>query len=146
MSVLTAGLPGGSAPSATTSTVVVCGSRDFKDWYEARRAIVHRIADLPGGTRVVHGGARGTDSVVGETALQYGFFVIAIPARWNEHSADCWCRKLGYCREAGKRRNLEMLDLGPDLVIAFWNGSSTGTLHTISEARARGIPVEVIRP
>jgi hypothetical protein len=37
-----------------------------------------------------------------------------------------------------------MLDEKPDLVIAYWNGKSNGTAHTISEARKRGIPVEVI--
>lgn len=33
-----------------------------------------------------------------------------------------------------------------DLVIAFWDGESKGTAHTIGEARKRGIPVEVVSP
>jgi hypothetical protein len=36
-----------------------------------------------------------------------------------------------------------MLDTGPDLVLAFQRNGSRGTQHTIDEARARGIPVEV---
>jgi ABC-type Fe3+-hydroxamate transport system substrate-binding protein len=39
-------------------------------------------------------------------------------------------------------RNAAMLDLQPDLVIAFSNGSP-GTNSTMTEARRRGIPVEV---
>jgi hypothetical protein len=37
-----------------------------------------------------------------------------------------------------------MLDQNPGLVIAFWDGKSRGTAHTIGEARRRGIPVEVV--
>lgn len=45
-------------------------------------------------------------------------------------------------QRAGYLRNLAMLQLEPDLVIAFTNGSP-GTQHTIDEARRRGIPVEI---
>jgi len=37
-----------------------------------------------------------------------------------------------------------MLDWEPELVLAFWDGRSTGTEHTITEANRRGIPVEVL--
>ncbi|TAL45507.1 MAG: hypothetical protein EPN91_02025 [Salinibacterium sp.] len=49
-----------------------------------------------------------------------------------------------YGRRAGIVRNLAMLDTRPDLVIACWDGESKGTAHTMTEARKRGIPVEVI--
>jgi hypothetical protein len=35
-----------------------------------------------------------------------------------------------------------MLDTDPDVVIAFWDGTSRGTRHTIDSAIRRGIPVE----
>jgi len=128
-------------------TVVVCGSRHFSDPLSATAAIVRRIRELPHyGTTVIHGDAAGADRLAALAAEQCDLKVIAMPADWNTHSASCWCRGQGWCREAGKRRNLLMLDQKPDLVIAFWNGASTGTLHTISHARRRGIPVEVIRP
>lgn len=56
------------------------------------------------------------------------------PANW----------KLG--RRAGPIRNQLMLDQNPDKVIAFHDGRSRGTLHTITEARRRGISVEIIHP
>jgi hypothetical protein len=37
-----------------------------------------------------------------------------------------------------------MLNGSPDLVIAFWDGESRGTRHTIDEAKRRGIPVEIV--
>lgn len=46
-------------------------------------------------------------------------------------------------KRAGIERNLQMLNEKPDRVIAFWDGVSPGTRHTITEARNRGIPVEI---
>lgn len=128
-----------------SALVVVCGSRNFNDPLKATAAICERITQLPAGTTLVHGDASGADRLAGTAAERIGLDVIKVPAQWEIHSTDCWCRGHGWCREAGKRRNLEMLDMKPYLVIAFWNGSSTGTLHTISVARERGLPLEVIR-
>ena len=126
--------------------VVVCGSRHFSDPLSATAAIVKRVQELPSGSTVIHGNAAGADRLAAFAAEKAGLDVISMPADWETHSASCWCRGQGWCREAGKRRNLKMLDRRPDLVIAFWNGASTGTLHTITHARRRGISVEVIRP
>lgn len=124
---------------------MICGSRKFANPMGATAEIIKRIVRLPENTLVIHGDAAGADRFAAEAAKRVGLMVMAIPAKWEEHSADCRCRGHGYCREAGKRRNLEMLDMKPDLVIAFWNGSSGGTLHTITNARERGLNLEVIR-
>lgn len=126
--------------------VLVCGSRKFNDPLTATATIVKRVAALPEYTLVIQGDAGGADRIAAAAAKRVGLGVMSFPADWERHSLDCRCREhLGWCREAGKRRNLKMLDEEPDLVIAFWNGSSTGTLHTITKARARGIEVEVVR-
>jgi hypothetical protein len=125
--------------------VVVCGSRHFRDPLTATARIVQRIAELPADVVLIHGNAAGADRLAGTAAERVGITVVKFNADWERHSADCRCRGQGWCREAGKRRNLLMLDQQPYLVIAFWNGSSTGTLHTISNARSRGLPLEVIR-
>ena len=49
-----------------------------------------------------------------------------------------------YGRSAGALRNRAMLDLKPDLVLAFRVAMSSGTTDCIDEARMRGIPVEVV--
>jgi hypothetical protein len=62
--------------------------------------------------------------------------VTEMPADWNKHG-----------KRAGFIRNIEMLDmLNPveDIVIAFWDGESRGTMHTVDNARERGIPCFVI--
>lgn len=125
--------------------VVVCGSRKFADPLKATATIVGRVAALPSDVVLIHGDAAGADRLAGTAAERAGISVVKFPADWETHLDDCRCKGYGWCREAGKRRNLLMLDQQPYLVIAFWNGQSTGTLHTISNARSRGLPLEVIR-
>jgi hypothetical protein len=113
--------------------VLVCGSRQFSDSLTATVTIMDRLASLPEGAVVIHGGALGADKIAAEVAADYGHEVHAFYADWDKHG-----------KKAGIIRNLQMLAERPDLVIAFWNGSSRGTGHTITEARRRNVPVEVI--
>jgi hypothetical protein len=109
--------------------VLVCGSRDW----DRPTAIKHRLAKLPRGSTVIHGAARGADQFAGLYARALGFDVEEFPADWR-----------GKGKRAGILRNLQMLDEGPDLVLAFQRNGSTGTQHTIDEARRRHVAVEVI--
>lgn len=93
-----------------------------------------RLAQLPRGSAIIHGAARGADAMAAQIARSLGITEDGYPADW---------RTLG--RRAGVLRNLALLDMQPDLVLAFWDGRSTGTRHVITEASKRGIPVEVVR-
>ena len=108
--------------------VLVCGSRDWTDG----KAIEQRLRQLPRGSTVIHGDARGADRLAAVIASGLGLNVIAVPADWD---------RLG--RSAGKIRNISMLEMKPELVIAFWKNGSTGTAHTIENATRRGIALEV---
>lgn len=110
-------------------TVVVTGSRDWKD----RRVIVQRLLQLPDGTTIVEGGARGADTIARYAARALGFEVFTVDADWSAHG-----------KAAGPMRNRRMLNRKPDLVLAFWRNKSKGTADCISEAERRGIPVEVV--
>ncbi len=112
--------------------VLVCGSRDFSDPFAVSLAVDKRMSELPTPTHVIHGDAPGADRMAKQAAERHGHNVQPFPADWETHG-----------KKAGILRNLRMLDEGPELVIAFWNGASRGTAHTISEAKKRGIPVEV---
>lgn len=74
------------------------------------------------------------DTLAGEVADVKDLRVIKIMAEWN---------RLG--RRAGPIRNREMLDLQPDIVLAFHDnlGESRGTKDCAEEAIRRGIPVAV---
>jgi len=108
--------------------VLVCGSRSWNDGWRIGR----RLEALERGSVVIHGGARGADRIAGEIAHTLGFEVEEWRANWHE-----------YGRAAGKIRNKLMIETQPDLVVAFWDGASRGTVDTITRAIRAKIPVEV---
>ena len=83
---------------------------------------------------IIHGAARGVDTLAGQVASELGLNVEAYPADWEK-----------YGKAAGPIRNRKMLDLKPDLVLAFHNDltKSKGTAHCIKEAEKMGFPVIV---
>ena len=111
--------------------VLVCGSRDWVD----RQIIRERLLELPSQAIIVEGGCRGADLLARDVALEIGLEVVEFPAAWNK-----------YGKSAGPKRNIKMLNTGPQLVIAFHDDlqKSKGTKHTVDEARKRGIKVEII--
>lgn len=113
--------------------VLACGSRRFADQFAASLAIDARIGQLPADCEVIHGGAAGADEMAGRAAYARGLPVTVFIPDWDHHG-----------KRAGVLRNLQMLDQAPDLVLAFWDGKSTGTAHTIVEAGKRKIPVEIV--
>lgn len=83
------------------------------------------------GTTMINGTAYGVDSYCLEWARAVQHPVVEMPAEWDK-----------YGKSAGFKRNLEMLDVG-HAVLAFWDGQSRGTRHTIDNALNRGMPVHV---
>ena len=110
--------------------VLVCGSRTYLNGDRIRE----RLAQLPTGSTIIAGAARGADTIAANAGRSLGYDVIEVPADWDR-----------YGKSAGLRRNVQMLEMSPDLVIAFWDGDSRGTAHTMREARSRGITVEVVQ-
>lgn len=112
--------------------VLVCGSRYWDD----KKKIAERLSDIrPRSAMFVEGGAPGADTLAGEWAKTNGRPLVVVPANWEY-----------YGRAAGHIRNSWMLDLKPDLVLAFHENmeESRGTKNCVAEARKRGIPVELI--
>lgn len=108
--------------------VLVCGSRTWTN----KVAIKGRLAQLPKHAVILCGGARGADELADQCARELDLEVDVHPADWGR-----------YGQRAGLIRNDKMLALGPALVLAFWDGQSTGTKYTIDKAREKGYPVEV---
>ena len=118
----------------TVKKILVCGSRNFQNEFMASIFIDAYVKkSIPPGSIVLHGNARGADQIAAESAERHGSETVPYDADWKRHG-----------NRAGILRNIEMLDAKPDSVLAFWNSKSKGTKHTIDEARARGIPVEVV--
>jgi hypothetical protein len=109
--------------------LLVCGGRDFHN-----RAFVFSSLDKirEKGWRpqvIIHGAARGADSLAGMWAEERGIDVLAFPAGWEAHG-----------KAAGHIRNKQMLDEGkPTHVVAFPGGR--GTANMVNQAKAAGLYV-----
>jgi hypothetical protein len=114
--------------------VLVCGSRTFNNV----DLVVERFLDLPPVVTVVHGGAKGADTICGRVAEELSMEVKSYPIL---HIG--W---LKYGKRAGEYRNIQMYhDSNPDLVIAFRSHlDSKGTNHMIKYAKSLGTKVEII--
>jgi len=109
--------------------VLICGARDWSD----KAFIKLKMQKLKAGTIVVHGAARGADSLAGEVAEEMGLEVHPYPAAWGV-----------FGRAAGPIRNEQMLNEEmPDAVWAFHSyiEGSKGTKDMMRQAQRRGIPV-----
>jgi hypothetical protein len=111
--------------------VLICGGRQFADaeyLAQALDAIRQRCGPF---AVVIHGAARGADTLAGEWAVARHIPVLAFPAQWDAF------KKRG---SAGPIRNQQMLTEGkPDLVIAF--PGARGTAHMVRLAREAGVEV-----
>jgi hypothetical protein len=111
--------------------IAIVGSRNFPDEIMVR-TILHGVLKM--WHLVVSGGARGVDTWGAEVANEIGIPVCTHKPAWDTE---------GKC--AGLNRNTTIVR-DSDVVIAFWDGKSTGTLDTIEKAKALGKPVGVVLP
>lgn len=121
--------------------MIVTGSRDWTSQAVIAAAIADHIAlkpDAPGvgpsadweAHTVVHGAARGADTIAARLAVAWWMQAEPHPADWETHG-----------RAAGPIRNQHMVDLGADVCLTFASTtSSKGTFDCARKARAAGIP------
>lgn len=111
--------------------VLVCGGREFSDALMLGEHLdaFHRSNPI---TVIIHGDARGADTLAAQWARAHGIEVVAFPANWNLHG-----------KSAGPIRNRQMLDEGkPDMVVAFPGGA--GTANMVDQSRKAGVRTHVI--
>lgn len=99
--------------------VAIVGSRAWTD-HEMVRDYVDSLSD---DDVVISGGAKGVDEWAQIYAEKRGLGTIIFMPNWQEHG-----------RSAGLRRNHEIVG-ACDRLVAFWDGKSTGTQHSIKLAR-----------
>ena len=95
--------------------VAVVGSRNFND--------IDLIVDTLGQYKIgeiISGGAAGADSLAEDFADAAGIKKTIFKANWEK-----------YGRSAGYIRNIDIIS-NCDICIAFWDGKSRGTKHSIS--------------
>lgn len=116
--------------------ILICGGRNFNDKQLFIRAM-KELEEKHGhfsteNTVIIHGAARGADTLGMEYGYSRRFLVKPFHANWER-----------YGKSAGVLRNVEMLEKGePNLVVAFPSGRDTA--HMVRIAKAANVPVEEI--
>lgn len=100
--------------------LAVVGSRTFNDY----GLLTDTIYKLTGGGDlcIVSGGAKGADNLAEKCADEFGFSIIIHLPEWDK-----------YGKSAGYIRNKLIVE-DADAILAFWDGESKGTKHTIDLA------------
>ncbi len=106
--------------------VLITGSRDWGD----RACIESALEPYSIKNAVLVSGAcpSGADAIAEDVWMNWGLPVERHPADWS----------LG--KQAGPKRNQQMVDLGADVCIAFRKDYSRGTTHCANAATMAGIP------
>lgn len=109
--------------------VAVVGSRTFNDYDLLESEILKSNLDIK---CIVSGGAKGADQLAERFAKKYNLDTVILIPEWNKHG-----------KSAGYKKNKDIID-ACDLCIAFWDGQSTGTKHTIDLAQEVKKPLIII--
>ena len=105
--------------------IAVVGSRNVK--------VIDIGKYISQGEEIVSGGAVGVDSCAAEYAKKNGLKLTVFLPEYDR-----------YGRAAPIVRNKKIVDYA-DKVLAFWDGSSKGTLSVIKYAEKLGKPCQIIR-
>jgi hypothetical protein len=119
--------------------ILVCGGRSYDDRTRLFR-FMDRVLETIGGTGetqrrdvvIIHGAARGADTLADDYARERELRVIRYPADWKTHG-----------RGAGPIRNKLMLTESPHVIIAFEGGN--GTADMIRQGKKAGVPVYEVK-
>lgn len=113
--------------------IMVTGSRDWRDIQVISDALTETTEWRWWDHVLFQGCASGADAIARSIATHY-----VMPVK------DFWPDYVKYeFAEANKRRNIEMVESRPDIVLAFPTARSRGTWHAVNAAKAANIEVQI---
>ena len=111
--------------------LAIVGSRSF-DNYELLVEKIKELIPVPI-KMIVSGGAKGADSLGERYAEENDIPTKIFKPNWGK-----------YGRSAGFKRNIDIV-MESDIVIAFWDGLSRGTKHSIDQSLRLGKQLYIVR-
>jgi hypothetical protein len=112
--------------------IAVVGSRSFNDYeYLKEKLNDFMFSFMIFYCTIVSGGAKGADSLAAKFAKEEGWGLEEYLPDWDK-----------YGKSAGYKRNIEIVNACNKL-IAFWDGESKGTKHSIDSAVKQNKPVYI---
>lgn len=104
--------------------VAIIGSREFNNIDLFNSSIIKIFEEYKiNNPEIVSGGAKGADSFAKALAIKNNFSYKEFLPDWKT-----------YGKSAGPKRNKQIVEYS-DLIIAFWDGKSKGTLSSIEFAK-----------
>lgn len=97
--------------------ILVCGGHHYGDYKTVDQVLRRYINPFDGESIVITGGAAGADSMTEQWCEKNGIHNARVVALWKAHG-----------KAAGPIRNRAMLELSPELVIAFPGGWDTADM------------------
>jgi hypothetical protein len=107
----------------------IIGTRTFEN-YQQLCQIIGNLEHKP--TEIISGGASGADARAERYAQENGLLLTIHLPNWK-----------AYGKAAGPMRNNCIIE-DCDQLVAFWDGQSKGTSHSIKTARTKGKPTKVV--
>ncbi len=111
--------------------ILVSGGREYTDWNTVNLVLtnIHRETPIE---KIVHGGARGADSLGGKWAKENDILEKVYKPDWNT-----------YGKAAGSIRNQQMLDEESiDLLVSFPGGKGTADMK--KRAKYKGVEIKEV--
>lgn len=112
--------------------LAIIGSRSFND-VAFISSELDKLLDSSNLDLIISGGARGADSIGTEWARSK-----CIPCKIHLPDWDKYGKGAGFIRN-------ELIINECDAVIAFWDGKSRGTLHSINLAKKKGKELTILK-
>ena len=110
-------------------TFGIVGSRNFDNY-----AFLKEMLSWYDIKKIISGGAKGADSLAKKYATEYNIPVVEFLPDWDR-----------FGKSAGYKRNTQIVEAS-EALIAFWDGVSKGTKHSIDLADTKGIPIYIFWP
>lgn len=129
--------------------VIIAGSRNFHNYKELCNYCDYLLQNKEN-IEIVSGKAPGADTLGEQYAKERGYPIKEFPAAWQDIEGkpdwEIGTNKTGekYWKKAGFARNEEMA-MYADVLIAFWENSSTGTANMIKVANDYDLQIRVYR-
>ena len=101
--------------------LAIIGSRTFTD-YQKLSSELEQFSNIE---LIISGGAIGADSIGQQYAIEHNIPTLIFKPNWKQ-----------FGRGAGFVRNVDIVE-ACDIVIAFWDGISKGTKHSIDLAKKK---------
>lgn len=113
--------------------LIIAGGRNYADYPKVQQQALAFLKERGLDTvTIVSGGAKGADALGEQFAKENGFPIERHNADWNQHG-----------RAAGPIRNKQMAKTA-DGLLAFWDGTSKGTMSMINLGHRHDLDVVVV--